>query len=127
MTCSCASKRVVWITRLPSESLLSNNTLLGSEDDVGEVGGAIVTASRRKLRMLLPNLRSASSAASSARSISFRRFAASLRKRESMPSASLTMSAGRYSGRSGCAGELGSSGIGASFSIGTDDEASVVG
>jgi len=63
----------------------------------------MVTASRRKLRMLLPNLRSASSAASSAFSTSLRRFAASERKRDSMPSASFTMSAVRDSGRSGWA------------------------
>jgi hypothetical protein len=45
------------------------------------VGGAIVTASRRKFRMLVPNLRRASSAASSAFCISFRRLAASAFRR----------------------------------------------
>lgn len=67
----------------------------------------MVTASFKKLRMFVPNLRSASSAASSAFSMSLRRFAASDRKRESMLSASLTISAGSDSGRSGCGGEGG--------------------
>lgn len=40
--------------------------------------------------------------------MSFRRFAASARKRERMPSASLTMSAGSESGRSGCGGVVAS-------------------
>ena len=53
--------------------------------------------------MLLPNLRSASSAASSAFSTSLSLLAASERKRDSMPSASFTMSAARDSGRSGWA------------------------
>jgi len=58
----------------------------------------MVTASRKKFRMLVPNLRRASSAASSALCTSCRRAAASLRNLESMFSASLTMSAGRDSG-----------------------------
>jgi hypothetical protein len=52
--------------------------------------------------MLLPNRSRASSAASSARSMSFRRLAASERKRETIDCASLTISAGSDSGRSGC-------------------------
>ena len=46
----------------------------------------------------MPNLSSASSAASSARSMSLSRLAASARKCESIDSASFTMSAGRLSG-----------------------------
>ena len=46
----------------------------------------------------MPNLRSASSAASSAFSMSFSRFEASDRKRESIDSASFTMSAPKFSG-----------------------------
>lgn len=103
MTCNCASKRVAWTTFLPLLSFDSKRTspfLSASEPDSG---GAIVTASRRKLLMLEPNLRRASSAASSAFSMSFRRLEASDLNRDSMPSASLTMSAGRESGRSGWA------------------------
>lgn len=48
----------------------------------------MATASRKKLRMFVPNLSKASSAASSAFSMSLRRFEASLRKRERMPSES---------------------------------------
>lgn len=51
--------------------------------------------------MLEPNFSKASSAASSAFSMSFSRFVASERKREIRVSASLTMSAGRDSGLSG--------------------------
>ena len=51
-----------------------------------------MTASRRKLRIFLPNFRSASSAASSAFSISFSRFAASVRNREMRPSDSRSAS-----------------------------------
>ena len=67
--------------------------------------------------MLLPNLSRASSAASSAFSMSLSRFAASDRKRETMLPASLTMSAERESGRSGCAGEVEPSSATASFVV----------
>jgi hypothetical protein len=80
----------------------------------------MVTASFKKFDILVPNLSSASSAASSAFSMSFRRFAASARKRERMPSASLTMSAGRESGRSGCGGVV------ASLEVSSAEEASPV-
>jgi hypothetical protein len=80
------------------------------------------TASARKLRILVPNLRRASSAASSAFSMSLSRFAASDRKRDSTLPASRTMSAGSESGRSGCA-----SGSGRDFSaeLWLSDEASL--
>lgn len=65
----------------------------------------MVTASRRNADMFVPNFSRASSAASSAFCTSFRRFAASIRKRETMEEASLTISAESDSGRSGCAVE----------------------
>ena len=88
MACSCASKRVVWMTRLPSLSLLSKSTFRDPSALISSVGGAMVTASRRKLPMFAPNLKMAASAASSAFSRSFSRFVASLRKREITPSES---------------------------------------
>lgn len=75
------------------------------------------TASARKLRMLEPNLRRASSAASSAFSKSLNRFAACDRNRASTLLASLTISAGRESGRSGCASGSGCFSSTASVSI----------
>ena len=72
-----------------------------SESLVDDVGGTTLTASRKKLRTLVPNLSRASSAASSAFSMSLSRRVASVLKRDSMCSASRTISAGRDSGRSG--------------------------
>ena len=92
MACNWASKRVLWMTRLPSWSLLSKRTFREPSLLVSSVGGAMVTASRRKLPMLAPNLKIAASAASSAFSRSFRRFAASVRKREMTLSDSLNAS-----------------------------------
>jgi hypothetical protein len=103
MTCNCASNRVACTTFLPLLSLDSNRTVPFFSFSEPDSGGAMETASARKLRMLVPNLRSASSAASSAFSISLNRFAASERKRRRTLPASLTMSAGSESGRSGCA------------------------
>lgn len=102
ITCNCASKREEWITRFPSASFVSNRT---SVFPVAEVEGAVtVTASRRKDLMPVPNLRSASSAASSAACIFWRlRFAVAAvaleRRRETREEASFTISAGRESGR----------------------------
>jgi len=87
--------------RFPSESLLSKSTLFGCDSSMNSVGGAMLTASLRNDLILLPSLRRASSAASSAFSMSLSLFAASDRKRETMDWASLTMSAGRESGLSG--------------------------
>jgi len=106
MTCNCASNRVVCITRLPSASLLAKKTSEFPLSTSSSDGGAIDTASLRKFVILVPNLRRASSAASSAFSISLSRFAASARNRATMPVASLTISCGRLSGRSGCAGSV---------------------
>lgn len=95
MTCSCASYRLVWITRLPCASRLSKMTALPS------AGGAMVTALRRKSRILDPKRRSASSAASSARWRSCRRFAASVLKRVR------TVASSVGAGASGLAGSRG--------------------
>lgn len=78
ITCSCASNREVWMTRLPCASLLSKSTV---PPWAVSSGGAMLMASRRKFRTLPPNRRRASSAASSARWRSLRRLAASTRRR----------------------------------------------
>lgn len=83
ITCNCASNLDVCITRLPWASLLSKSTVLSPAatallpEAPGVVGGAIVIASRKKSRKPVPNLISASSAASSARCRSLSRLAAS--------------------------------------------------
>lgn len=90
------------MTRFPSVSLLSKRTLFGWDSSTNSVGGAMLTASARKERRLFPKRRSASSAASSARSISFNLLLASAWNLLRIVPASLTISAVRDSGRAGC-------------------------
>lgn len=71
--------------------MLSNSTVLPWLSASSPVGGAMLMASRRKSRRLVPNRKSASSAASSAFCRSFNRLAASPRSRERTVSDSLSV------------------------------------